>query len=49
MSKVTETTVMEIRKRYAVGDVFQKDLAAEFGLCQQQISNIVRQARWGRV
>lgn len=39
---LTEAQTTEIRTRYAAGDVNQRDLAAEFGVSQTLISQIVR-------
>lgn len=47
--KLTEETVREIRARYAAGGVTQKQLAAEFGINQSKISEVVNRVRWGRV
>lgn len=46
MAKLTMEQVQEIRERYAAGGVKQSDLAAEFGVLQQQISRIVRRTSW---
>jgi hypothetical protein len=46
---LTEKQVRLIRQRYATGKVYQKDLAAEFGVTQALISSIVRRAIWKNV
>jgi hypothetical protein len=46
MAKVQVVQVIEIRKRYAVGDITQRELGEEYGLSIPQISNIVRRAQW---
>lgn len=42
LAKLTDEQVSEVRLRYAAGDITQKELAAEFGLCQGSVSFIVR-------
>lgn len=46
MSKVTETKVKKIRKLYAEGFRPQWLLGEKFGICQQNISDIVRRKLW---
>lgn len=43
--KLTDVQVDEIRARYAAGGVYQKDLAAEYGVCQQLVSHLTRGTR----
>jgi hypothetical protein len=43
--KLSDAQVDEIRARYAEGGVYQKQLAAEYGVCQQLISHYVRGTR----
>ena len=45
-AKLTEEQVIEIRRRYADGGVAQRPLAAEYGVHQPLISDIVRRKRW---
>jgi hypothetical protein len=45
-SKLTEYTVDLIRERYATGKYTQKQLAAEFGISQGHISDIVTRRLW---
>ena len=40
--RLSEQDVKEIRERYANGDVFQRELALEFGVNQTVISRVVR-------
>lgn len=40
--KLTDAQVLEIRSRYFAGGEKQKDLAREFGVCQQHISFLVK-------
>lgn len=44
-SKLTETLVLEIRRRLA-GGARQKDVANDFGLCQATVSEIHRKEIW---
>lgn len=46
MARLTAAQVADIRRRFAAGGVLQKDLAAEFGVRQQQISRIVNGKTW---
>lgn len=46
-AKVTEAQVVEIRQRYAQGNVSQKTLGKEYGLSQRQIGRIVKNESWG--
>jgi transposase-like protein len=43
-SKLTDAERSEIARRYKAGESLQRELAAEFGVSQRQVSNIVR--RW---
>jgi HNH endonuclease len=49
VSKLTEQQVQEIRARYAMGGVRQKDLAAEYGVVQALVSAIVRRKLWRHI
>lgn len=44
--KLSEAQVMEIRRLYAVGGIYQRQLATMFGVGQVQISRIVRGELW---
>lgn len=46
LSKLTRTQVDEIRRRYLAGGIYQKDLAAEYGVAQTAVSRIVRGVHW---
>ena len=48
-AKLTEEQVIEIRSRYAAGGVFQRALAAEYGVSQSVISEIVRRVSWAHL
>lgn len=43
--KITKEQAAEIRQRYSVGNVYQVDLAEEFGISQSMVSAIVRGVR----
>lgn len=43
--RLSDAQVAEIRARYAAGGVFQKALAAEYGVSQQLVSHVVRGTR----
>lgn len=43
--KLTDAQVDEVRARYAAGGITQRQLASEYGLCQQSISIITRHLR----
>lgn len=45
-SKLTQQQVAEIRKRYAAGGIRQKDIAAEYGITQSNVSFLVRNITW---
>ena len=45
-SKLTETQVLEIRQRYAVGGVLQRELGVRYGVDQRTISTIVTGVAW---
>jgi len=45
-SKLTETQVLEIRKKYADGGYTHKSLATEYNVGHTAISNIIHRERW---
>jgi len=47
-SKLTNTQVLEIRRRYAAGET-QTALAPEFGIAQAHVSQIVLRQRWAHI
>ncbi len=49
MAKLTNSSVMEIRQRYAAGCIRQEDLAAEFGVDQTTISDVVLRRTWKHI
>jgi hypothetical protein len=48
-AKLNAEKVREIRQRYAAGGVLQRELAAEFGISDMQVSSIVRRKKWAHV
>jgi hypothetical protein len=48
-AKLTDDAVREIRRRYAVGDIRQIDLAAEYGVAQTLIGRVVTRKIWKHV
>ena len=48
-SKLTADDVREIRRRYAAGGVFYRELAAEYGVKTEAIYKIVRRRAWKHV
>ena len=44
--KLTEAQVIDIRKRYALGDVFMRQLAVEFNVTKSAIAAIVWRKSW---
>lgn len=44
--KLSVSDVLEIRRRYAEGNIRQRDLGNDFGVSQTEISRIVRGTRW---
>ncbi len=44
--KLTQEEVDEIRSRYKVGDVYQRELAEEYGVTRANISSIIRGKTW---
>jgi hypothetical protein len=46
---LSESDVLEIRRRYAIGGVSQKTLSEEFGVSQVNISCILRRASWTHI
>lgn len=48
-AKFTDDQVREIRRRYAIGDVTYKMLAAEYGVEKSTIGYIVRRKHWSHI
>ena len=48
-AKLTDEDIRDIRLTYASGAAYQKELAKEYGVCQTQISKIVRQVQWTHI
>jgi len=49
LAKVTEAQVVEIRERYAAGDISQRALAAEYGVSKTIVGDIVLGRTWAHV
>lgn len=49
LSKFTKKEVIEIRRKYATGLYFQKDLAEEYGTSQAYISELVNGRKWAHL
>ena len=45
-AKITKQDAEDIRRVYATGTVFQKDLAAKYGLSQTAISRVIHNRSW---
>lgn len=45
-SKLTEIQVAEMRRRYAIGDISQSELANEYGISQSTVTEIIRGVIW---
>lgn len=48
-SKLTEEQVKAIREEYAAGGVFQKDLAAKYGVSQGTVCRLIKGTNWAQV
>jgi len=48
-ARLTEQAVLEIRRRYAAGGVLHRELAAEFGVRINTITQILNRQRWAHV
>lgn len=48
-AKLTDEKVANIRSRYRAGGIFQRELAAEFGVTQTMVGRIVRGDAWRHV
>ena len=46
LSKLTESEVIEIRRRYAAGGISHRSLAIEFGVHNRTIGQVVNRATW---
>lgn len=46
-AKLSDRDVIDIRERYANGDVLMRELAAQYGVARQYISQIIDRSRWG--
>jgi len=48
-AKLTDTEVIDIRKRYATGLITQRALAEEYGVTKSRISLIVNRKSWAHL
>ncbi len=48
-AKIDYDTAQQIRTRYAKGGISQTDLAKEYDLSQQHVSDIIRGKKWGDI
>lgn len=48
-SKLSENQIKIIRSEYKNGGIFQRELAARFGVLQNTISRILNYKRWGHI
>lgn len=48
-AKITAADALAIRNRFAAGDVYMKDLAAEYGITGTQVSAILSGKNWAAV
>ena len=44
--KLTKRQVMAIRKQYKRGDVFQRELATQYGVSEATVSYVINEGRW---
>lgn len=48
-SKLSANKVREIRKKSATGEWFQRELAAEYGVCIATVNQVLHRKRWAHV
>lgn len=48
-TRITAAKVVDMRAKYAKGDVTQEDLARELGISRPSVANILARRRWGHV
>ena len=48
-SKITASTVREIRRLYSIGGMTQKQIGEKFGINDRSVSHIVRRVTWAHV
>jgi len=48
-AKLNEAKVIEIRRRYASGGIYQYNLAKEFSVPQSTISKVINRQSWNHV
>lgn len=49
LAKLNEAKILQIRKRYAKGGIFHRELAKEFGVSQSGIQHIINRETWRHV
>lgn len=49
MAKLTKEKVLEIRRRYATGEVYQRALAAEYGVRENTLFRIIHRQTWTHI
>lgn len=49
LARLTEEQVIKIRELYASGDIFQRELAEQFGISRSQIGSIVNYDTWTHI
>lgn len=47
--KLTNEEVLEIRRLYAKGNIYQRELAAQYGVARQTISKIIVRRQWKHI
>lgn len=48
-AKLTEDAVLDIRRRYAAGGIYQRELANEYGVTRFAIGEIVNRVNWTHI
>lgn len=48
-AKLTENQVIEIRRRYALGNISHSQLAAEYGVCRMAVTDIISRRNWAHI
>lgn len=48
-TRITTAKVVDMRAKYAKGDVTQEELARELGISRPSVANILARRRWGHV
>ena len=48
-TKLNAKQVVEIRKEYKLGNIFQKDLGAKYGISQRAVCSVVNRLSWRHI